>query len=147
MSYRNTRTGPQKVTTYLFYTSVAVDPSKTVQSLTLPSSVTGGQLHVFSFGVLTPSATSDWNMYLGNAARTGFNGAESTITPANASHLAKQWTTTGTNGITAQPVVSNGQIYWGYWSGVLHDTPVGGGKDVWGHAPSASPPILPATPR
>ena len=130
-SYRNTKTGHQTVNTYLFYTSVTLDPSKTVQSLTLPSSLAGGALHVFSFGVLTPSATSDWTEYLGNAARTGFNGAESTITPANASGLSKKWTTTGKDGITAQPVVANGQIFWGSWDGVLHDTPVGGGHDVW----------------
>jgi outer membrane protein assembly factor BamB len=131
MSYRNTKTGHQTVTTYLFYTSVAVSPSKTVQSLTLPGSVSGGKLHVFSFGVLTPAANSDWGMYLGNAARTGFNSAESSITPASVSSLARKWTTTGTNGITGQPVVVGGQIYWGSWDGVLHDTPASGGADVW----------------
>ena len=79
----------------------------------------------------TGSGNSDWPMYLGNPARTGFNGAESTITPANASSLTKKWTTTGKNGISSQPIVVGGQVYWGSWDGTLHDTRATGGGDVW----------------
>jgi polyvinyl alcohol dehydrogenase (cytochrome) len=134
MPYRNTRTGHHIETVYLFYTSVTLNSSKTVASLTLPSAVTGGQLHVFSFGVLTPSANSAWTTYLGNAARTDFNGAESTITPANAAHIAQKWTVTDKRGITGQPIVVNGQIYVGSWDGTFHDTPITGGPDVWDDA-------------
>ncbi len=48
LSYRNTASGKQIVNTYLFYTEVALQAGKTIQSVQLPSSTTGGQLHVFA---------------------------------------------------------------------------------------------------
>ena len=50
MSYRNTTQGKQSITVYVFYVAVAPQSGKVVQSVTLPSSVSGGQLHVFSVG-------------------------------------------------------------------------------------------------
>ncbi len=50
MSYRNTVSGQQTINTYVFETKVTLQASKTVQSVTLPTTVTGGQLHVFSVG-------------------------------------------------------------------------------------------------
>jgi hypothetical protein len=50
MSYRNQPSGKQSVTTYVFYTEVALQAGKTVQSVTLPSSVSAGQLHVVTVG-------------------------------------------------------------------------------------------------
>ncbi|MBV9259043.1 MAG: hypothetical protein JO215_13600, partial [Ktedonobacteraceae bacterium] len=48
MSYRNTINGKQAIPIYLFSSSVALQADKTVQSVTLPTTVTGGQLHVFA---------------------------------------------------------------------------------------------------
>ncbi len=48
MPYRNTPTGKQTVTTYVFYTDVALQLGKTIKSVTLPLSATPGQLHVFA---------------------------------------------------------------------------------------------------
>ncbi|HET9059104.1 MAG TPA: carbohydrate-binding protein, partial [Acidimicrobiales bacterium] len=57
-AYRNGSGGSQTLTMYVFATSVAIDPSKTVASVTLPSSVSGGNLHVFAFsGAGTAPAT------------------------------------------------------------------------------------------
>lgn len=50
MSYRNTQTGKQTLTTYVFYTDVALQAGKTVKSVTLPSSVNQGQIHIFAVG-------------------------------------------------------------------------------------------------
>ena len=50
-----------------------------------------------------PTGRNIW----GGAAGTGFNGAESTITPANVSGLSKKWTAKGTNGVSAQPIVAS----------------------------------------
>jgi len=50
MSYRNTTQGKQSITVYVFYVAVAPQSGKVVQCVTLPSSVSGGQLHVFSVG-------------------------------------------------------------------------------------------------
>ncbi|HEX6481872.1 MAG TPA: hypothetical protein VF043_23770 [Ktedonobacteraceae bacterium] len=58
MSYRNTPTGKQTVTTYVFYTSVALQAGKTIKSVTLPSLVTGGQLHVFAVGTKNSTVPS-----------------------------------------------------------------------------------------
>ena len=51
MSYRNASAGKQTVNTYVFYTSTPIKSGKTVKSVTLPTSVTQGQLHVFAIGV------------------------------------------------------------------------------------------------
>ncbi|GCE04795.1 hypothetical protein [Dictyobacter aurantiacus] len=48
MAGRNTLGGRQNVNTYLFYTEADIDPTKTVDSVTLPSSVSKGQLHVYT---------------------------------------------------------------------------------------------------
>jgi hypothetical protein len=50
MPYRNGPHGKQSINVYVFYTDVALQPGKIVQSVTLPSSVSGGLLHVFSVG-------------------------------------------------------------------------------------------------
>jgi hypothetical protein len=49
-SYRNTSSGTQTENTYVFAVSIPVTPSKTVVSVTLPSSGSNGALHVFAFG-------------------------------------------------------------------------------------------------
>ncbi|GCE26543.1 hypothetical protein KDA_20270 [Dictyobacter alpinus] len=48
LPYRDTPNGFQLVTNYVFYTDVAIQPGKDVKSVTLPSKVTGGALHVFA---------------------------------------------------------------------------------------------------
>jgi hypothetical protein len=49
MSYRNNVGGSsQTLTVYVFGAQVALTSGKTVASVTLPTSVTGGQLHVFA---------------------------------------------------------------------------------------------------
>ena len=49
--------GQQSVGTDVFYTAVPVDPSKTLTSVTLPSTTGSGQEHVFSIGTSTTAAT------------------------------------------------------------------------------------------
>jgi hypothetical protein len=52
MPYRNSGSGRDNVVTYLFATApIALQPGKQVVSVTLPGTVTGGDLHVF--GVAT----------------------------------------------------------------------------------------------
>ena len=50
MPYRNGTNGKQSINVYVFYADIALQAGKIVQSVTLPSSVSGGQLHVFSVG-------------------------------------------------------------------------------------------------
>ena len=49
LPYRNTASGPQNIKNYVFYAEVPVDPSKALQSITLPNT-TGGQMHIFNYG-------------------------------------------------------------------------------------------------
>ncbi|HET9059551.1 MAG TPA: beta-1,3-glucanase family protein, partial [Acidimicrobiales bacterium] len=48
-AYRNSSGGSQTLTMYVFATSVPINSAKTVTSVTLPSSVSSGNLHVFAF--------------------------------------------------------------------------------------------------
>ncbi len=49
--YRNNphmANGKESIPTYVFYSSVNLETGKTIASVTLPTTVTGGQLHVFA---------------------------------------------------------------------------------------------------
>jgi hypothetical protein len=48
MNYRNTPNGQEQVNTYVFYTDFTLQAGKTVQSVTLPSTTNGGQMHIFA---------------------------------------------------------------------------------------------------
>jgi hypothetical protein len=51
MPYRNSASGTsQQIETKVFTTNIALQPGKTVASVTLPSSVNQGELHVFALG-------------------------------------------------------------------------------------------------
>ncbi|SCF26633.1 alpha-1,2-mannosidase, putative [Micromonospora purpureochromogenes] len=52
MPYRNQALagGKENITTYLYSASFTVDPAKAVVGMTLPTSVSGGRLHVFDIG-------------------------------------------------------------------------------------------------
>ncbi|EIF32831.1 alpha-1,2-mannosidase, putative [Burkholderia sp. Ch1-1] len=52
MPYRNTPTGSQDNTkSYLFSQAVAINPGKTVKSVTLPVNVSAGKMHIFGIAV------------------------------------------------------------------------------------------------
>ncbi len=51
----NTKHGTKTGNFYLYSATTALNPSKTIQSVTLPSTVSGGQLHVFAVGVGGPA--------------------------------------------------------------------------------------------
>jgi hypothetical protein len=60
-SYRNCpgcAGGQDNVATYMFYAALPVDSSKTLESVTLPSGATRGQLHIFAIGTSTQAVSS-----------------------------------------------------------------------------------------
>jgi outer membrane protein assembly factor BamB len=130
MSYRNTPTGQQTGhTTYVFYTSVALTAGKTLASVTLPSSVSQGHLHVFAV-----SASADWTTYNHDLGASGYNSSETTLNVNNFPNLTQKWKATGTGGMSDQPIVVGNVVYWGSWDGNLHATNITGanfGKDLW----------------
>ncbi len=90
------------------------------------------------------AASSDWPMFLGNDARTGYNSTESAITASTASTLKVKWTSSMGGRVNAQPVVANGQVYGGSWNGVESATDLAGNK-LWsaaigGQIANCSPP-------
>jgi outer membrane protein assembly factor BamB len=76
------------------------------------------------------ASSGDWTMYQGDLGRSGFNAAETTITPTNASHLKLHWKNTASGTISSQVAVANGLLYWGSWDGIEHATNLSG-QDVW----------------
>ncbi len=135
MPYRDFNSGArQNVTTYLFYTSVATTPGKTVASVTLPSSVTGGHLHVFAVGgdgpPTQPASPATWPTYLGGVDHTGFNSAETILNSSTFAALQLKWRAHAGGAVSVQPVESNGVIYWGSWDGTMHATNLAG-ANIW----------------
>lgn len=98
------------------------------------SLISQGISHTFaSNSTQSHSATisaGDWSMYQGDMGRSGFNAAETTITPANASKLKLHWTHSAGGSISSQVAAVNGMLYWGSWDGIEHATNLSG-ADVW----------------
>jgi len=62
MPYRNTPVGKQVIPTFVFYTDVKLQAGKTITSVTLPKTTTGGQMHVFAVSTKANAAyTSTYN--------------------------------------------------------------------------------------
>jgi outer membrane protein assembly factor BamB len=64
------------------------------------------------------AASDDWTGYL-NGSQNGYNAAETALNSSNVSTLALKWSHTS-GAVSAQPVVSNGVVYWGSWDGLEH---------------------------
>lgn len=87
------------------------------------------------------ATATDWPMYGYSLARNGFNGAETSITPAAMRSVLLKWDRLAAVGtlVTAQPVVANGLIYWGSWNGIEHATHLDG-TPAWTANLGESPP-------
>ena len=81
-------------------------------------------------------ASGDWPTYLGNGARTGFNSAETIISPTTASSLTQRWTVPAdglpdNQPIAAEPVTANGVVYYGSWDGHEYAVDAATGASLW----------------
>jgi outer membrane protein assembly factor BamB len=72
--------------------------------------------------------TADWPMYGYSLGRSGFNAAETILTPLSARRLRLKWDRLAAYGtlVTAQPVVADAHVYWGSWDGIEHATRLDG---------------------
>lgn len=68
----------------------------------------------------------DWTQYLGSSSRTGYNAAETAITSTTADTLQLKWQAKAGSIISAQPVTSQGQVYWGSWDAYERSTSLSG---------------------
>jgi outer membrane protein assembly factor BamB len=66
----------------------------------------------------------DWPSFL--LGKGGFNDNETAITTATAPSLTRSWTAHAGGGISSEPVVVDGTIFWGSWDGYEHATSVSG---------------------
>jgi polyvinyl alcohol dehydrogenase (cytochrome) len=74
--------------------------------------------------------SSNWSTYLDNYGRTGFNSAETLITPSTAPNLHPIWTDSS-GSVSAEPVEVNGIVYYGSWDGYEHAVDAGTGAQQW----------------
>ena len=72
--------------------------------------------------------SGDWPDYLMDNG--GFNEDESQLTPDTAPQLQHFWTYHAASGISDQPVVADGLIFWGSWDGFEHATNLNG-QEIW----------------
>lgn len=70
----------------------------------------------------------DWAGYL--LDNSSYNAGESGITTQTVSALRLMWTEHAQGGVTAQPVVVDGMVYWGSWDGYEHATTLDGQR-IW----------------
>ena len=70
-TYLNARTGRLNIKIHVFYASVAVDSAKTIRSVKLPTSVSRGQLHIFSVGTRSAYTNLYNNVAMSDDANTG----------------------------------------------------------------------------
>ncbi len=132
LPYRDNGAGKDHITNYLFVASITLAPGKHTRSVTLPTKVNTGQLHVFAVAqgvtqppIPTPIPSPNWSMYGYDLAHDFYNPQESTINTGNASQLRliasfPNNATQGNNnttGISGQVVVVNGVLYYGSWDG------------------------------
>src|SRR5260370_30791142 len=75
--------------------------------------------------------SADWPTYLNNGARTGYNAAETLITPSTAPNLTQLWTDSAGGSISAEPVQVNGVVYYGSWDGYEHAVDASTGTQLW----------------
>jgi outer membrane protein assembly factor BamB len=76
-------------------------------------------------------ALGDWPTYLNNEGRTGYNGAETTITPSTALNLTRLWTGSAGSAVSAEPVQVNGVVYYGSWDGYERAADAATGTQLW----------------
>ena len=76
------------------------------------------------------ATTGDWPMFLNDLGRSGYNSMETAINPASAASLKLNWKYTTNGDISSQPIVANGQVYWGSWDGNEYATDLTG-KKIW----------------
>ena len=76
-------------------------------------------------------SSGDWPTYLNNQGRTSFNSAETTITVSTAPNLKQLWAASNGGAISAEPVTSNGVLYYGSWDGIEHAVNATTGAPIW----------------
>ncbi len=76
-------------------------------------------------------ACPDWGMYGYSPARTFSSDCPSAISPQTARHLTPLWTFKTDKTVTASPVVVDGRVFVGDWTGTMFALDAGDGALLW----------------
>jgi len=79
---------------------------------------------------VTPDVGANWPTYLDLLGRSGYDKVETIINPSSAQNLFEHWHFTTGGPISAEPVVYNGQVFFGSWDGNEYATDLKGNK-LW----------------
>jgi len=93
----------------------------------------GGATLIMGFslaGGANAATSGNWSTYLNNSSRTGFDSAETLITPSTAPGLQPLWTDSS-GSVSAQPVEVNGTVYYGSWDGYERAVDAATGTQLW----------------
>lgn len=78
----------------------------------------------------SPDVGANWPTYLSLLGRSGYDKMETIINPSSAQNLHEHWHFTTGGPISAEPVVYNGQVFFGSWDGNEYATDLKGNK-LW----------------
>lgn len=92
---------------------------------------TGMSTYVSDAATITAAAgASDFPMYLGSPDHGDYARGDDMLTRQNAGSIVPRWQTAVTAPVSAQPVISNGFVFWGAWDGYERATTTSG-RAVW----------------
>jgi polyvinyl alcohol dehydrogenase (cytochrome) len=86
----------------------------------------------------TCSVPDEWPVPNHDKQNSRTNPAETHISPDNVARLAPRWHIDGLSAVTGTPVVVDGVVYFGDWSGVFHALRTSDGTEIWSR-PLGSP--------
>ncbi len=75
--------------------------------------------------------------YHGNLSRTGYT-TDTSVNAQNAAQLHQSWRASASASTSAQPIVSNGVVFWSDWNGFMHATTTSG-KPLWSKSLGTTP--------
>jgi len=79
----------------------------------------------------TCSVPDQWPFPNHDTQNSRTNPAETQISPDNVDSLTPRWHIDGLSGVTGTPVVVDGVVYFGDWSGVFHAVRTSDGSEIW----------------
>ncbi|GER87853.1 hypothetical protein KDW_20150 [Dictyobacter vulcani] len=116
MPYRNFAGGKQSINNFVFYAEVSLQAGKMIQSVTLPGSTTGGQMHVFA--IATTSTAANPTVAYNNAGSSDDNNPAGANLQSNYSYSAQALAAAGLK--PGGSVIVNGTSF--IWpSGIGHN--------------------------
>ena len=117
-------------------TTVHVEPSPTAvtqtpaKQATLTPAITAQPSPTTAAQPLTLTDHDDWSTLMGSDDRSGYNSDETSITTQTVANLHLYWSLHAGGGISSQPIMVKGIMYWGSWDGYEHATSING-KPLW----------------